>query len=163
MEKRDYWVGVVMGMLLLASSGCSVKQQQDVLAGVGTLIPGSRNSMLYPESPTTPPAASVATSPTQTSPSVAQTAAAPAAPAPTPPPAPPPAPRNDLGATDAQLVLQTMQRAMRDNPTPFIECLENPACRNAFSTHLIRLQKLASGTLELPPVYERYDLQRGKE
>jgi hypothetical protein len=79
------------------------------------------------------------------------------------PPPPPPAPRNDLGATDAQLVLKTMQRAMRDNPTPFIECLNEAPCRNAFTTHLIRLQKLAGGTLELPPVYDRYDLQRGKE
>jgi hypothetical protein len=157
MTKSYYWVGVMIGLLLLTSSGCSVKQQQDVLAGVGTLIPGSRNSMLYPESTSSSTQNSSVTNVSQASPGATQTATAP------PPPPPPPAPRNDLGATDAQLVLQTMQRAMRDNPTPFIECLDNTACRSAFTTHLIRLQKLAGGTLELPPVYERYDLQRGKE
>jgi len=157
--KRGYrWSDTIIGGLLFISCGCTVKQQQDVLASVGTIIPGSRNSMIYPESPTTPPSASGATSATQTPPGVTPTATAAAS-----PPPPPPAPRNDLGATDAQLVLQTMQRAMRDNPTPFIECLNEAPRRSAFTTHLIRLQKLAGGTLELPPVYDRYDLQRGKE
>jgi len=152
--KRSYrWVGAVIGMLLLVSSSCSVKQQQDVLASVGTLIPGSRNSMLYPESSSSSTQSSSVTNVTQTSPSATQPA----------PPSPPPAPRNDLGANDAQLVLHTMQRAMKDNPTPFVECLNEAPCRSAFTTHLIRLQKLAGSTLELPPVYDRYDLQRGKE
>lgn len=146
------WVEMVLGVLLVGISGCSVKQQQDVLASVGTLIPGSRNSILYPESPASSTQGSGATSTTPTAPGATQTAMA-----------PPPAPRNDLGATDAQLVLQTMQRAMKENPKPFIECLDESACRNAFTTHLIRLQKLAGGTLELPAVYDRYDLHRGKE
>ena len=153
MKMHYHWVRVLIGVLLVGSSGCSVKQQQDVLASVGMLIPGSRNSILYPESPSSSVQGSGATSATQTSPGATQTAMAP----------PPPAPRNDLGPTDAQLVLQTMQRAMKENPKPFIECLDERACRNAFTTHLIRLQKLAGGTLELPPVYDRYDLQRGKE
>ncbi|MBM4255283.1 MAG: hypothetical protein FJ147_05235 [Deltaproteobacteria bacterium] len=156
--KRSYrWSGGILGVVLLVSGGCTVQQQQEVLAGVGTMIPGSKNSLVYPESPNTPPQSSGSPSATPTSASSTQTAAA------SPPPAPPPAPRNDLGQTDAQLVLQTMQRAMKDNPTPFIECLDNTPCRSAFTTHLIRLQKLAGGTLELPPVYDRYDLQRGKE
>lgn len=158
MTRSYYWTGAKIGLLLLISSGCSVKQQQDVLAGVGAFIPGSRNSMIYPESQPSSSGSGVAST-TQTPAGTTQTAAATASPS----PPPPPAPRNDLGATDAQLVLQTMQRAMRDNPTPFIDCLDNTACRRAFTTHLIRLQKLAGGTLELPPVYERYDLQRGKE
>jgi hypothetical protein len=60
-------------------------------------------------------------------------------------------------------VLHTLQRAMTDNPPPFQECLDNPPCRLALTDHLIRLQKQAGGTLELPPTYDRYDLKRGKE
>ena len=156
--RRSYrWVVVLSGFVILGSNGCSVKQQQDVLAGVGTLIPGSRNSMIYPESSNVAPQGNGAPASTQ-----AVTGSTPTATI-SPTPLPPPAPRNDLGATDAQLVLQTMQRAMRDNPKPFIECLDESACRSALTTHLIRLQKLAGGTLELPPVYDRYDLKRGKE
>ncbi|MGE0825764.1 MAG: hypothetical protein AB7G75_37740 [Candidatus Binatia bacterium] len=140
--------GVALGgFLAVVSISCTVKQQQDALAGVGMLIPGSRNSLLIPESPNLSSQPS-ANNTSQTTVALSQT---------------PPAPRNDLGPTDAQWVLQTMQRAMKDNPTPFIECLDNSPCRSALTTHLIRLQKLAGGTLELPPVYERYDLQRGKE
>ena len=155
--RRSYrWCVVLGGLAILGGSGCTVKQQQDVLAGVGTLIPGSKNSLVYPESSGTASQGSGAPASTQPSSGSTQTAAA-------SPQPPPPAPRNDLGQTDAQLVLQTMQRAMKDNPTPFIECLDNTPCRSAFTTHLIRLQKLAGGTLELPPVYDRYDLQRGRE
>jgi hypothetical protein len=157
MRKMSYRAAVLGGLFLFISSGCTVKQQQDVLAGVGTLIPGSKNSLVYPESSSSSSQGASVPVATQTSAGPTQTVAA------SPPPTPPPAPRNDLGQTDAQLVLQTMQRAMKDNPAPFIECLDNTPCRSAFTTHLIRLQKLAGGTLELPPVYERYDLQRGKE
>ena len=156
MRQGSYWAVLFGGLFMLTSSACTVKQQQEVLAGVGTLIPGSKNSLIYPERPTsTTPQGNGATATTQTPVGSTQTVAA--------PPSPAPAPRNDLGQTDAQLVLQTMQRAMKDNPAPFIECLDNVPCRGAFTTHLIRLQKLAGGTLELPPVYDRYDLQRGKE
>ncbi len=74
-----------------------------------------------------------------------------------------PQPRVDPERVDAQLVLQTLQRAMTDNPTPFQECLDNSPCKLALTAHLIRLQKQAGGTLELPPIYDRYDLKRGKE
>ena len=156
MRQGSHWAVLFSGLFMLTSSACTVKQQQEVLAGVGTLIPGSKNSLIYPETPTsTTPQGNETTVTTQTPVGSTQTVAA--------PPPPVPAPRNDLGQTDAQLVLQTMQRAMKDNPTPFVECLDNVSCRGAFTTHLIRLQKLAGGTLELPPVYDRYDLQRGKE
>lgn len=151
-----YW-GTVCGVFLLVGGGCTVKQQQDVLAGVGSFIPGSRNSMFYPESPSTSPQRNGATATIPTSPGTTPIAAASS----TPPPLL--APRNDLGTTDAQLVLQTMQRAMKENPKPFIDCLDESACRSALTTHLVRLQKLAGSTLELPAVYDRYDLRRGKE
>ena len=158
MRLRGYWAVLCGGLLALSSSGCTVKQQQDALAGVGMLIPGSRNSVIYPESPSSSsPQGNGAEAQVQTAAATSQPAAARAQ------PPSPSVPRNDLGATDAQLVLQTMQRAMKENPKPFIECLDESVCRNAFATHLIRLQKLAGGTLELPPVYDRYDLQRGKE
>ena len=158
MRRRSYrWVVVLSGFVILESTGCSVKQQQDVLAGVGAFIPGSRNAMIYPESSNSEPQGNGLTATTQAVTGSTATATI------SPTPLPPPAPRNDLGVTDAQLVLQTMQRAMRDNPKPFIECLDESACRRALTTHLIRLQKLAGGTLELPAVYERYDLKRGKE
>ena len=157
MKQWRYWGAVCGGFLILAGSGCTVKQQQDVLAGVGAFIPGSRNSMIYQESSSSEPQGNGATATTQVATGSTQTVSS------LPSPAPPPAPRNDLGVTDAQLVLQTMQRAMRDNPKPFIECLDESACRSALTTHLIRLQKLAGGTLELPTVYDRYDLKRGRE
>lgn len=151
--RRSYrWCVVLSGLAILGSNGCTVKQQQEVLAGVGTLIPGSKNSLVYPESANQGSGISATT---QTPASSVQAVAA--------TPSPAPAPRNDLGTSDAQLVLQTMQRAMKDNPTPFIDCLNETSCRTALTTHLIQLQKLADGTLELPPVYERYDLRRGKE
>src|SRR5689334_14150586 len=128
MKIDQRWVKVLIGTLLVGSSSCSVKQQQDVLASVGTLIPGSRNSMLYPESPPSSTQGSGAINKMQTSPDATQTAMVAS-----------PAPRNDLGATDAQLVLRTMQRAMKENPKPFIECLDETVCRSAFTTHLIRL------------------------
>ena len=157
MKQWRYWGAACSGFLILAGSGCTVKQQQDVLAGVGTLIPGSRNSMIYQESSNLEPQGNRATATTQAATDSTQTVTT------SPLPSPSPAPRNDLGVTDAQLVLQTMQRAMKDNPKPFIECLDESACRSALTTHLIRLQKLAGGTLELPTVYDRYDLKRGKE
>ena len=154
MKQVKYWVVVLGGLLLLTNSSCTVKQQQEVLAGIGTIIPGSKNSMIYPE--TTSSVSSQGSGTAAPPPTLAVAASAPT-------PASPPAPRNDLGQTDAQFVLRTMQRAMKDNPTPFVECLNDTPCRTAFITHLIQLQKLAGGTLELPPVYDRYDLQRGKE
>ena len=74
-----------------------------------------------------------------------------------------PKPRVDPERVDAQWVLRTLQQAMTDNPPPFQECLDNSPCKLALTAHLIRLQKQADGTLELPPVYDRYDLKRGKE
>jgi len=146
------------GLFVLSSSGCTIKQQQEALAGVGALIPGSRNSVIYPESPpSSAPQGNGAEGRIQTTAATSQPGAVSVQ------PPPPPAPRNELGPTDAQLVLQTMQRAMKENPKPFIECLDERVCRNAFTIHLIRLQKLAGGTLELPPAYDRYDLQRGRE
>src|SRR5262245_18924403 len=141
MKQWCYWGALCSGFLILAGSGCTVKQQQDVLAGIGTFIPSSRNSMIYQESSSSEPKGNGATATTQAAMGSTQTVTS------TPAPAPPPAPRNDLGAADAQLVLQTMQHAMKDNPKPFIECLDESACRRALTTHLIRLQKLAGGTL----------------
>jgi hypothetical protein len=73
------------------------------------------------------------------------------------------APRVDPDRVEAQLVLRTLQRAMTDNPGSFQECLDNSQCRPALAAHLIRLQKQAMSTLELPAMYDRYDLKRGKE
>src|SRR5262249_2210991 len=126
-------VAAVGVVLWVGLSGCSVQQQQEVLGAIGSLIPGSSTSV-YTSSPSQPQAESGT-------------------------PAPQPGP--DRG--DAQWVLQTMQRAMVDNPTPFQECLENPPCKLALTAHLIRLQKQAGGTLTLPAIYDRYDLKRGKE
>jgi hypothetical protein len=64
---------------------------------------------------------------------------------------------------DAQLVLNTLQQAMTDNPVPFQKCLDEQQCRLAFTAHLTRLQRQAASTIVLPTVYDRYDLKRGKE
>jgi len=126
------------GLLLVSTGGCTVQQQQRVLGEVGRLIPGSSNSIIAPSSPS---------SISETKPEQQAKAE----------------PQPDLGRVDAQWVLQTMQRAMVNNPPPFQECLDNPPCKLAFTAHLILLQKQAGGTLELPSIYDRYDLQRGKE
>jgi hypothetical protein len=114
-----------------------VQQQQQVLGTIGQVIPGSSNSLYGSGS-------------SSSSSSSAQTASS-------------PAPRVDPDRVEAQLVLHTLQRAMIDNPTPFQECLDNVQCKPALAAHLIRLQKQAMSTLELPSVYDRYDLKRGKE
>lgn len=136
MNRRRNWLVVFAGLLLLGVSGCTVGQQQQVLGGIGKLIPGSSNSIITPSSSSTSSASP--------QPSEPQAKAEPL-----------PAPDR----VDAQWVLQTMQRAMTDNPPPFQECLDNPPCKIAFTAHLIRLQKQAGGTLELPSAYDRYDLK----
>lgn len=127
------WVAVVGMLLLIGVSGCTVQQQQQVLGTIGAVIPGSSTSVLTSSS------------------SQAKSEQA------------KPEPQPDPDRVDAQWVLKTMQRAMADNPTPFQECLDNPPCKLALTAHLIRLQKQAGGTLDLPPIYDRYDLKRGKE
>ena len=139
MKKGWSWRGVVGGCLLLLGNGCTVQQQQQVLGTIGQIIPGSSNSLYGSDS------SSSSSSEPQASASSK------------------PAPRVDPDRVEAQLVLHTLQRAMTDNPAPFQECLDNAQCKPALAAHLIRLQKQAMGTLELPPVYDRYDLKRGKE
>ncbi len=132
------WGLVVGGFFLCVAGGCTVQQQHQVLGTIGQIIPGSSNSM-YSSDP-----ASLNSSSAKTEASV-------------------PAPRVDPDRVEAQLVLRTMQRAMTDNPASFQECLENAQCKIAFAAHIIRLQKQAMSTIELPPAYDRYDLKRGKE
>jgi len=133
MGKKGWNRAAVGVSLWLSMSGCSVQQQQQVLGTIGAVIPGSSTS-IFPSS----------ASPTTSGASKAE-------------------PQPDPDRVDAQWVLQTVQRAMADNPLPFQECLENPPCKLALTAHLIRLQKAAGGTLELPAVYDRYDLKRGRE
>lgn len=140
------WGSVLTGCVLLVSGGCTVQQQQQVLGSVGQFIPGSSNSVFGSSSSSS----SAAASPARES----QTTAA-ATPTSTP--------RVDPDRVDAQLVLQTLQRAMTDNAAPFLDCLDNQQCKPALTGYLIRLQKQAMGTLELPPAYDRYDLKRGRE
>jgi hypothetical protein len=138
MRKGQCWGVLVSGFFLLAGSGCTVQQQQQVLGTIGQVIPGSSNS-LYSSGSSSQNASSTKTE------------------------ASAPAPRVDPDRVEAQLVLRTMQRAMTDNPASFQECLDNPQCKSAFAAHIIRLQKQAMSTIELPPAYDRYDLKRGKE
>jgi hypothetical protein len=140
MDWRRNWLMLLVGVGLLSAGGCTVPQQQKVLGSIGSLIPGSSNSIITSSSSPAP-----------------SEQAAPAAEQPKAAPLP------DPEKVDAQWVLRTMQRAMTDDPAPFQECLDNPPCKIAFTAHLIRLQKLAGGTLDLPAVYDRYDLKRGKE
>ena len=140
MKHRGMWIGVLSGITLLSS--CSVEQQRQVLGTVGMVIPGSSTSIIRSSS-------------SETS---AETSAE------SPPESPaPPVPQVNPARTDAQWVLQTIQRAMADNPSPFQECLGNDPCKLALTAHLIRLQAQAGETLALPPVYDRYDLKRGQE
>jgi hypothetical protein len=134
-KQKVWWIARVS--FLLSVAGCTVQQQQQVLGTIGQMIPGSSNSVF--------------SSGSSFSSAGAQAAAA------------TPAPRVDPERVEAQLILHTMQRAMTDNPAPFQECLDNPQCRSAFAAHIIRLQKQAMSTIELPPVYDRYDLKRGRE
>lgn len=143
MAHRWRWLTLLSGVLLctaggVGGSGCTVQQQQQVLGTIGKVIPGSST------------AESTASSAPHTAGGSLQRPAAPPSPA-------------ALEKSDAQWVLQTMQKAMTDNPSPFQECLDNPPCRLALTAHLIQLQKQAGGTLELPAIYDRYDLKRGKE
>ena len=134
MSKRVWYGVAAVGVVLwFGMSGCSVQQQQEVLGAVGALIPGSSTSVITPSSSQTKSESGKAE------------------------------PQPDPDRVDAQWVLQTMQRAMVNDPTPFQECLDNPPCRPALTAHLIRLQKQAGGTLTLPAIYDRYDLKRGKE
>lgn len=132
--KKYAWMGAMVCWLGVAASGCTVKQQESVLGSIGTVIPGSKGSMFGGGTPE---------------------ASAPA-------PQAAVAPRMEVAQTDAQLVLQTVQRAMKDNPAPFQECLNESRCQLALKAHLINLQEQAVSTLELPPLYDRYDLKRGK-
>lgn len=131
--KQYVWIGVMVCWLGFVASGCTVKHQESVLGAVGTLIPGSKGSMFG----TNPETGAV-------EPKVAVAA------------------RAEVVHTDAQLVLQTFQRAMKENPVPFQECLDESRCRLALTAHLISLQEQAVSTLELPTLYDRYDLKRGK-
>jgi hypothetical protein len=134
MSKRVWYGVAAVGIVLwFGMSGCSVQQQQEVLGAIGSLIPGSSNSVITSSS-------------SQTKAESGKTE-----------------PQPDPDRVDAQWVLQTMQRAMVEDPTPFQECLDNPPCKLALTAHLIRLQKQAGGTLTLPTIYDRYDLKRGKE
>jgi len=128
---------MLAGIALLSAGGCTVQQQQQVLGSIGSLIPGSSNSIITPSSSPTPSEQAAGQAKAESLP--------------------------DPERVDAQWVLRTMQRAMTDSPAPFQECLDNSPCKIALTAHLIRLQKLAGGTLDLPPVYDRYDLKRGKE
>jgi hypothetical protein len=134
MMKQYVWMGVMVCWLGFAASGCTVKQQESVLGSIGTVIPGSKGSMF----------GGTSDEPGATAPQAAVAA------------------RVEVAQTDAQLVLQTFQRAMKDNPLPFQECLDESRCRLALTAHLISLQEQAVSTLELPPLYDRYDLKRGK-
>ena len=127
------WVAVVGMLLVIGASGCTVQQQQQVLGTIGSVIPGSSTSMFT-------------SSPSQVTVESGKTE-----------------PQPGPDRVDAQWVLKTMQRAMADNPPPFQECLDNPPCKLALTAHLTRLEKQAGGTLDLPPIYDRYDLKRGKE
>lgn len=115
-----------------------MQQQQQVLGTVGQVIPGSSNSIFKGDS---------------SSHDVGESTTAEAK----------PAPRVDPNRVEAQLVLPVLQRAMSENAAPFLDCLDNQNCRPALTGYLIRLQKQAMGTLDLPPTYDRYDLKRGKE
>jgi hypothetical protein len=133
MMKQYVWIGVMACWLGFAVSGCTVKHQESVLGAVGTLIPGSKGSMFGSSSET----------------GTVDTKAVAAA-------------RAEVVHTDAQLVLQTFQRAMKEDPAPFQECLDESRCRLALTAHLINLQEQAVSTIELPTLYDRYDLKRGK-
>ena len=43
--KQYVWIGVMVGWVGFAASGCTVKQQESVLGTIGTVIPGSKGSM----------------------------------------------------------------------------------------------------------------------
>ena len=152
-----------LGGLCLLSS-CTIQQQRDVLGTIGTVIPGSSTSRipsLYSSSSPSSASPSAPSNPSAATPSSSSAITAAVTPSP-PKPGPPPE-TVDIGRTDAQWVLQTLQNAMGNDPAPFQECLDNTPCKTALSAHLIQLQKRAGGTLELPAVYDRYDLERGKE
>ena len=140
-----------LGSLFLLTS-CTVQQQRDVLGAIGTVIPGSSTSRL--------PSFSSSASSDSPEPSAARP------PSPTPPPpsvavAPPPSPpMPPVAKTEAAWVLQTLQRAMTAAPAPFQDCLADSPCQKALSAHLRQLQNQAKATLELPAVYDQYNLQR---
>ena len=140
-----------LGSLFLLTS-CTVQQQRDVLGAIGTVIPGSSTSRL--------PSFSSSASSDRPEPSAAR----PPSPAPPPPSvavAPPPSPpAPPVAKTEAVWVLQTLQRAMTAAPAPFQDCLADSPCQQALSAHLRQLQDRAKATLELPPVYDQYNLQR---
>lgn len=131
--KQQKWMGVMVCWVGFAVSSCTVQQQESVLGTVGMVIPGSKGSVFGASSET----------------GTVDTKAAAAT-------------RAEVAKTDAQLVLQTFQRAMKDDPAPFQECLDESRCRLALTAHLINLQEQAASTIELPPLYDRYDLKRGK-
>lgn len=133
---------------LFLLTSCTVQQQRDVLGVIGTVIPGSSTSRL--------PSFSSPASPSGLSPVAARPPRSVVA-------APPPRqPTPASVKTEAGWVLQTLQRAMTDAPTPFRDCLANSACQKALSAHLLQLQGQADATLELPAQYDQYDLRRAK-
>ncbi len=139
-----------LGSLFLLTS-CTVQQQRDVLGAIGTVIPGSSTSRL--------PSFSSSASSNTPEPSTAR----PPSPAPPPPSvavAPPPSPpAPPVAKTEAAWVLQTLQRAMTVAPAPFQDCLADSLCQQALSAHLRQLQDRAKATLELPALYDQYNLQ----
>ena len=145
-----------LGSLFLLTS-CTVQQQRDVLGAIGTVIPGSSTSRL--------PSFSSSASSTDPGPSAARPPSPARLPSPAPPPpsvavAPPPNPAAPpVAKTEAAWVLQTLQRAMTVAPAPFQDCLADSPCQQALSAHLRQLQDRAKATLELPAVYDQYDLQ----
>ncbi len=157
MRRTQRWLSTLLAGLFLIT-GCTIQQQRDVLGTIGTVIPGSSTSRvpsLYSSSASGSSAPSA--SPSTPAPSPSSVAAAP------PPPPSPPPPTVDLGKTDAKWVLQTMQRAMTADPSAFQACLDDSPCQKALSAHLKQLQKQADGTLDLPAVYDQYDIKREKK
>ena len=147
------YVSLCLSSLFLLTS-CTVQQQREVLGTIGTVIPGSSTSRI--------PSFSSSASPSSSSPAAAHP------PSPVPPPrpvavAPPPSLSTPAVAkTEAEWVLQTLQRAMTDGPAPFQNCLANGPCQKALSAHLLQVQRQADATLELPALYDQYDLQRNQ-
>lgn len=128
-------IGLCFSTLLF---GCTVRQQQQFLdATLGAVIGGKER-----DTDEVPPVKAATTAPQPAASAPQQVAAA------TP------------ALSEADQLLRLWQRTMTEHPQPYLDCLNDAQCGPVLKGYLTRLQQQTSRSLELPSVYDSYDIKK---
>ena len=66
-----------------------------------------------------------------------------------------------LAVSESEQIFLLWQKTMTAHPQIYLECLQDAQCGPALKSYVVRLQRQAARTLELPPAYTGYDLAVG--